>query len=179
MLRRRVKEALEHNGLRLLELHGLGRAGMERLFHTGAASLNQTCPYVPLALPKHILSIVIGADHLLRVGLLKRGRVRPLRGFGMVEFRARRAPAIPGRVHTTVEESIRLTGREKRRGVRLNSRVPVSVEWTAEGEQLRGETQTRVVGPYGCLLMLHQNLQVRQQIQLTNLVSKQSNPGVI
>lgn len=97
----------------------------------------------------------------------------------MVEFRARRAPAIPGRVHTTVEESIPLTGREKRRGVRLNSRVPVAVEWNAEGEQLRGETQTRVVGPYGCLVMLHQNLQVRQQIQLTNLVSKQSNPGVI
>lgn len=97
----------------------------------------------------------------------------------MVEFRARHAPAIPGRVQTTVADSIPLTGREKRRGVRLNSRVPVSVEWNAEGEQLRGETQTRVVGPYGCLVMLHQNLQVRQQIQLTNLVSKQSNPGVI
>jgi hypothetical protein len=71
------------------------------------------------------------------------------------------------------------SGREKRRGVRLNSRVPVAVEWNAEGEQLRGETQTRIVGPYGCLVMLHQNLQVRQQIQVTNLVSQQSNPAVI
>ncbi|MGH9680855.1 MAG: hypothetical protein ACRD4Y_12965 [Candidatus Acidiferrales bacterium] len=61
----------------------------------------------------------------------------------------------------------------------MNSRVPVAVEWNSEGELRRGEAQTRVVGPYGCLVVLAQNLQVKQQIQLTNLVSKQSNPAVI
>ena len=35
------------------------------------------------------------------------------------------------------------------RGVRVNSQVPVAVEWNSGGELLRGEAQTRVVGPYG------------------------------
>jgi hypothetical protein len=61
----------------------------------------------------------------------------------------------------------------------VNSRVPVAVQWDSEGELRRGEAQTRVVGPYGCLVVLRQNLQVLQKIQLTNLVSQQSNPAVI
>ena len=99
----------------------------------------------------------------------------------MVEFRAKRNVAIPGRVttNTPVEDSTALTGSAKRRGVRVNSRVPVALEWDAEGEPLRKEAQTRVVGPYGCLVVLQQNLQVKQQVQLTNLVSQQSNPAVI
>lgn len=97
----------------------------------------------------------------------------------MVEFRARRAPVIPGRVRAPVEDATPRDGREKRRGVRVNSRVPVAVEWDTEGELRRREAQTRVVGPYGCLVVLQQNLQVKQQIQLTNLVSQQSNPAVI
>ena len=97
----------------------------------------------------------------------------------MVEFRARRAPSIPGRVSSAVGDSTPRDGREKRRGVRLNSRVPVSVEWDSEGELRRREAQTRVVGPYGCLVVLQQSLQVQQRIQLTNLVSQQSNPAII
>jgi hypothetical protein len=97
----------------------------------------------------------------------------------MVEFRARRAPVIPGRIKETVADSTPRDGREKRRGVRLNSRVPVSVEWDSAGELRRGEAQTRIVGPYGCLVVLKQELRVQQQIQLTNLVSQQSNPAVI
>jgi len=97
----------------------------------------------------------------------------------MVDFRVRRSPCIPGRVSTPAEDSTPRDGREKRRGVRVNSRVPVAVQWDSEGEQRRGEAQTRVVGPYGCLVVLNQNLQVQQRIQLTNLVSQQSNPAVI
>jgi hypothetical protein len=104
---------------------------------------------------------------------------RPLRGFGMTDFRARTAQPIPGRVRTTHKSSTAASGGEKRRGIRVNSRVPVAVEWDSEGQLLRGEAQTRVVGPYGCLVVLAQNLQVKQSIQLTNLVSKQSNPAVI
>lgn len=63
--------------------------------------------------------------------------------------------------------------------MRLNSSVPIAVEWNLAGEILRGEALTRVVGAYGCLVVLPQNIQVKQQIQLTNLVSKQSNPAVI
>jgi hypothetical protein len=97
----------------------------------------------------------------------------------MVEFRARRAPVIPGRVKAVVADSNPRDGREKRRGVRLNSRVPVAVEWESAGEPHRGEAQTRVVGPYGCLVVLPQELHIKQQVQVTNLVSQQSNPAVI
>jgi hypothetical protein len=72
-----------------------------------------------------------------------------------------------------------LTGPEKRRGVRVNSRVPIALEWDAGGQVRCGEAQTRVVGPYGCLVVLPQNLEVDQRIQVTNLVSSRANPAVI
>jgi len=67
----------------------------------------------------------------------------------------------------------------KRRGERVNSRVPVALEWGLGGELRRREAHTRVVGPYGCLVVMPQNLQVHQQVQLTNLLSSQSNPAVV
>ena len=99
----------------------------------------------------------------------------------MTDFRAKRAPSIPGRaIHPVANAKVALpSGREKRRGVRVNSRVPIAVEWNAGGELLRKETQTRVVGPYGCMVVLPMNLEVKQAIQLTNMVSKQTNPAVI
>ena len=99
----------------------------------------------------------------------------------MTDFRAKRAPSIPGRViHPGANVKVSpLTGREKRRGVRVNSRVPIAVEWNAGGEQLRKEAQTRVVGPYGCMVVLPMNLEVSQTIQLTNMVSQQTNPARI
>jgi hypothetical protein len=68
---------------------------------------------------------------------------------------------------------------EKRRGVRVNSRVPIAVEWDAEGKIHRGEAKTRVIGPYGCLVVLPQDLQLDQRISVINLVSSQANPAVI
>ena len=102
----------------------------------------------------------------------------------MADFRDDRSPRIPGRVIQPVENArpyspTGSTGREKRRGVRVNSRVPVSVEWDADGQFLRKEAQTRVVGPYGCMVVLSGNLDVKQSIQLTNMVSRQSILGVI
>ena len=99
----------------------------------------------------------------------------------MTDFRAKRAPSIPGRaIHPVANaKPAPLTGREKRRGVRVNSRVPIAVEWNAGGESLRKEAQTRVVGPYGCMVVLPMNLEVKQAIRLTNMVSKQTNSGVI
>lgn len=72
-----------------------------------------------------------------------------------------------------------LSGAEKRRGVRVNSQVRVAVEWDSEGMQNRKEAHTRVVGPYGCLVVLQQNLDVGQHIQVTNLASSQTNPAVV
>ena len=99
----------------------------------------------------------------------------------MTDFRAKRAPSIPGRsIHPVANaKAASPSGREKRRGVRVNSRVPITVEWDAGGESLRKEAQTRVVGPYGCMVVLPTHLEVAQAIRLTNMVSKQTNSGVI
>ena len=99
----------------------------------------------------------------------------------MTDFRAKRAPSIPGRTIQPIAK-VRAAipmGAEKRRGVRVNSRVPIAVEWSAGGELIRKEAKTCVVGPYGCMVILATNLEVQQSIQLTNMVSKQSNPAVI
>lgn len=99
----------------------------------------------------------------------------------MTDFRAKRALSVPGRAIRPVVNAkpAPQTGREKRRGVRVNSRVPIAMEWKAGGELVRKEAQTCVVGPYGCMVVLPMNLEVRQAIQLTNMVSKQTNPAVI
>jgi len=69
---------------------------------------------------------------------------------------------------------------DKRRGVRLNSRVQVAVEWEAEGGRtVNEEAQTRIVGPYGCLVVLSRKLELEQRIRMTNLVTRQSSSGVV
>ena len=76
--------------------------------------------------------------------------------------------------------SRRVRFHEKRRGVRVNSRVPVAIEWEgAAGGTLHEEAHTRVVGPYGCLVVVPQRLEVEQRIRLTNLANRQSNPAVV
>jgi len=99
----------------------------------------------------------------------------------MTNFRAKRPPIIPVEaIHPVANaKPAPVAGREKRRGVRVNSRVPVTMEWTAGGELIHKEAQTRVVGPYGCMLVLPANVEVRQSIQLTNLVNKETNPAVV
>jgi hypothetical protein len=99
----------------------------------------------------------------------------------MNDFRAKRAPGTQGKVIRPAAKInvAPVAGREKRRGVRVNSRVPIALEWDSDGKSLRKEAQTRVVGPYGCLVVLPQNLEVQQQIRVTNLVSKQTNPAVV
>ena len=97
----------------------------------------------------------------------------------MSGFRAKRAQTIPGKLSKPGASTTPLTGREKRRGQRVNSRVPVAIEWDLGGTLQRGEAHTRIVGPYGCLVVLPQGLNLDQQVQVTNLVSSQSNPAVI
>src|ERR1700722_536846 len=97
----------------------------------------------------------------------------------MSDFRSSRVPATPLKAGAKGPRTSPLTGHDRRRGVRVNSQVPVALEWDSGGELVRGEAQTRVVGPYGCMIVLPSNLDVEQRIQLTNLVSRQSNPGVV
>src|ERR1700687_3625737 len=96
----------------------------------------------------------------------------------MAKFPTRRQPHPSGSTNPTpVLSGSAPAGVDKRRGVRVNSRVPVSLEWDANGEVLRKEAQTRIVGPYGCLVVLHQPLEIDQKITITNLASSGTNPA--
>jgi hypothetical protein len=95
----------------------------------------------------------------------------------MTYFRAKRGPGTPGKAIHPVANArpAPLTGREQRRGERVNSCVPIAVEWQAGGQMLKKEALTRVIGAYGCMAIIPMNLEVKQSIQLTNMVSRQSN----
>ncbi len=70
---------------------------------------------------------------------------------------------------------------EKRRGKRLNSRVPVAIEWQRDhsDEIRREEAFTRVVGPYGCLVVLREDLGLEQPLRIVNLATNTSNSAII
>jgi rRNA-processing protein FCF1 len=69
--------------------------------------------------------------------------------------------------------------REKRRGRRMNSHVQIRLEWEGGGKRHAVEAQTRVVNPYGCMVVLSQSLELDQRLALTNLATKNSNAAVI
>ena len=91
--------------------------------------------------------------------------------------------------------------RQKRRGPRMNCRVPVTIEWSgrssAAGQSpaalpdaaapadtravpLHFESGfTRVVNCYGCLLVSPREIGLQQRLRLTNLATRQSADGVV
>ena len=70
--------------------------------------------------------------------------------------------------------------REKRRGRRMNSRVPVRLEWDDEsGKRITVEAHTRIVNPYGCMVVLQQSLNIEHRLALTNLAIHSSNAAII
>ncbi|MGB8458112.1 MAG: hypothetical protein WCE50_10355 [Candidatus Acidiferrum sp.] len=69
---------------------------------------------------------------------------------------------------------------DKRRGHRMNSRVPVRLEWDGgSGKRVSVEAHTRVVNPYGCMVVLQQELQLEHRLALTNLATDISNAAVV
>ena len=69
---------------------------------------------------------------------------------------------------------------DKRRGHRMNSRVPVRLEWDGDaGKRFSVEAHTRVVNPYGCMVVLEQELQLEHRLALTNLATDTSNAAVV
>ena len=70
--------------------------------------------------------------------------------------------------------------REKRRGRRMNSRVQIRLEWDGDaGRRNAVETVTRVVNPYGCMVVLSEALELEQRLALTNLATQASNAAVV
>jgi hypothetical protein len=69
---------------------------------------------------------------------------------------------------------------EKRRGRRMNSRVPVRLGWDdASGNRVSVEAHTRIVNPYGCMVVLAHSLDLEHRLALTNLISNASNAAII
>jgi hypothetical protein len=70
--------------------------------------------------------------------------------------------------------------RAKRRGPRMNSRVPVTIEWNGAAGPLHFEAGfTRVVNNYGCLLVSPTEIDMRQRLVLTNLATKRAANAVV
>jgi len=69
---------------------------------------------------------------------------------------------------------------EKRRGHRMNSRVPVRLEWNdPKGRRQSEEAHTRVVNPYGCMVVLEHDLKLEHRLALTNIATDTSNSAVV
>lgn len=58
-----------------------------------------------------------------------------------------------------------------RAGVRLNSRVPLMVEWTEAGELRQEAGVTMDVSPKGCMAVVPQGFAVGQKLRLVNKVT--------
>jgi hypothetical protein len=62
----------------------------------------------------------------------------------------------------------------------MNSRVPVTIEWNKTGGTLNFEAGfTRVVNPYGCLMASPREIQTREKVRITNLITQQIANGVV
>src|ERR1700732_4400482 len=69
---------------------------------------------------------------------------------------------------------------ENRRGRRMNSRVPIRLEWVdSTGRRCSTEAHTRVVNPYGCMVVLDHDLKLEHRVALINVATKTSNSAVI
>src|SRR5260370_25883951 len=69
---------------------------------------------------------------------------------------------------------------EKRRERRMNSRVPVRLGWEdPSGNRVSADAYTRIVNPYGCMVVIAHSLDVEHRLALTNLISNASNAAVI
>lgn len=62
---------------------------------------------------------------------------------------------------------------------RLNSRVPVAIEWTEAGGTLRAEGFTKDIGPKGCLAIVPQEFVVGQKMKVINLINQVSSEAVL
>jgi hypothetical protein len=73
-----------------------------------------------------------------------------------------------------------LRTRRKRRGPRMNSRVPVIIEWDGKAGPLHFESGfTRVVNSYGCLLVSPKEIDVQQHVRLTNMSTRHAANAVV
>ncbi|MGH9699162.1 MAG: hypothetical protein ACRD5R_16725 [Candidatus Acidiferrales bacterium] len=72
-----------------------------------------------------------------------------------------------------------IRARRKRRGPRMNSRVPLTIAWNGKGPRRFEAGFTRVVNGYGCLLVSPAEIDVTERLRITNLFTRQEAEGVV
>lgn len=73
-----------------------------------------------------------------------------------------------------------MRSRRRRRGPRMNSRIPVMIDWHRQAAAGRSESGfTRVVNGHGCLLVCPSEPHLRQPLRLTNMYTKQTANGMV
>lgn len=63
--------------------------------------------------------------------------------------------------------------------VRVNSRVPIAVEWTEGGQTCRAEGVTMDVSRKGCMAVVPQGFAVGQRLKVVNKVNGQACDAVL
>ena len=80
----------------------------------------------------------------------------------------------------TEDQPRNIRGRRDRRAARMNSRVPVIIEWDGRTGPLHFEPGfTRVVNSYGCLLVSPKEIELQQRVRLTNLSTRHAANAVV
>jgi len=75
-------------------------------------------------------------------------------------------------VPTLSEQSFDLRMKQLRAGKRVNSRVPVAVEWEESRTKHTAQGWTVDISPSGCLAIVPQGFALGQRLSLINLVNK-------
>ena len=68
---------------------------------------------------------------------------------------------------------------ELRAGVRVNSRVPVAVEWTEAGRAMRAQGYTKDTSTKGCLAVIPEELGVGQRVRVINLINQNACEAIL
>jgi PilZ domain len=79
----------------------------------------------------------------------------------------------------SLKENFEARVQQFRAGKRLNSRVPVMVEWTENGRSYNAEGFTLDISPKGCLLIATQGFAVGQRLRLVNLTNQNACDAVL
>jgi len=77
------------------------------------------------------------------------------------------------------ELSSELRLQQLRAGKRVNSRVPVALEWSEKGQTLSAQGWTIDIGPKGCLAVVPQGFAIGQRLQLVNLVNQNTTEAIL
>jgi len=75
-------------------------------------------------------------------------------------------------VSTASEQSSEVRLQRLRAGKRVNSRVPVAIEWEESQTRHSARGWTVDIGPKGCLAVVPQGFPLGQKLSLVNLVNK-------